>query len=45
MRFEKQSRINRERVTREGKKLEEWCDNMETELLDFYKNQTDSEYV
>ena len=43
--FEKQSRINRERVTREGKKLEEWCDNMETELQDFYKNQTDSEYV
>ena len=43
--FEKHSRIQRERVKREGKKLEERYDNIETELQEFYNNQIDPKYV
>ena len=32
MGFERQSRIHRERARREAEKLEERCENMETEL-------------
>ena len=43
--FEKHSRIQRERVKREGKKLEERYDNIETELQEYYNNQIDPKYV
>ena len=43
--FEKHSRIQRERVKREGKKLQERYDNIETELQEFYNNPIDPKYV